>query len=57
MARYFGAIRFAIIADSEEEAETIQQSVRSGVELSYPLPKVLAVSADEPVEFDEFGDN
>ncbi len=53
MNKYFAQVNFIIIADSEEEAESVQRAVRSDVSQSYS--KVIEASADEPVELDELG--
>jgi len=50
--KYFGGIRFTIVADSEEEAEEIQGLVRSA---AFSFKNIIDASADERVEFDEFG--
>ena len=53
MAKYFAGVRFTIEADSAKEAESIQDDVRAHVLRDFG--EIVDASADEPVEFDEFG--
>lgn len=53
MPRYFGKVNFTIEAGDEEAAEQVQQDVR--VHVLHHYGAIVDSSADEPVEFDEFG--
>jgi len=52
MKKYFAGVRFTIEANNEEEANEIQGLVRGAVG---SIVHIFDASADEPVEFDEFG--
>lgn len=53
MTKYFGQVNFVIEAESEEEAEQVQQGAR--VHLVQHYGAIVAAHADELVEADEFG--
>ena len=50
--KYFGQVNFTIEADDEESAQRYQDYIRS---LVLNIKQITDASADEPVEFDEFG--
>ena len=51
--KYFGQVNFVVEANSEAGAAQIQEDARNLIETR--LVEVVEASADEPVEFDEFG--
>lgn len=53
MSKYFAQVNFTIETDSEGQAALTQEAVRAHVLRSFL--DVVEASADEPVEFDEFG--
>ena len=52
MSKYFAGVHFVIEAESEGQANALQEQSRKLVENHM---WVLEAMADEPVEFDEFG--
>ncbi len=53
MAKYFAQVNFTIEVEDETEAEQVQLDVCNHILAHYGA--IIDASAEEPVEFDEFG--